>query len=79
MLVLYGIVHWEIMFRKNPNAPQPPEAVFIVLGHLGYLRMIFALLALVWAVWSFRACPKWASLIALAVSLVALMTIGIIM
>ena len=79
MLVLYSIVHWEIMFRTNPNAPRPPEAVFVVLGHLAYLHMIFALLAFVWAVWSFRSCPKWASFIALAVSLAALMTIAIIM
>ena len=79
MLVLYGIVHWEIMLRKTPDAPRPPDAVFTVLGHLGWLRIIFALLAFIWAVWSFRTCPKWASLIALAVSLGALITIGMIM
>jgi hypothetical protein len=79
MLVLYGIVHWQIMFRWDPTAPRPPEAVFVVLGHLARLRAAFAILAFVWAVWSFRACPRWASVIALIISLVALMTIAIVM
>ena len=79
MLVLYGIVHWQIMFRKTLEAPRPPEAVFLVLGHLAWLRIIFALLAFVWAVWSFRTCPRWVSLMALALSLGALMTIGVVM
>ena len=79
MFVLYGIVHWQIMFRTNPDAQRPPDAVFTVLDHLALLRVVFAVLALVWAVWSFRACPKWAAIIALVVSLVAVATIGIIM
>ena len=79
MLVLYGVVHWQIMFRVERDAPRPPEAVFAVLGHLGWLRIIFALLAFIWAVWSFRSCPRWASLVALMLSIAALMTIGIIM
>jgi glucan phosphoethanolaminetransferase (alkaline phosphatase superfamily) len=79
MLMLYGIVHWQVMFQTDPQSPRPPEAVFTVLVHLWYLRIIFALLALVWAIWSFRSCPKWASLIAVVVSLAALTTAGIIM
>jgi hypothetical protein len=73
MLVLYGIVHWQIMFRTDPNAPRPPQAVYIVLDHLWGLRAVFALLALAWAIWSFRSCPKWASLVALAVSFAILL------
>lgn len=79
MLVLYGIVHWQIMFRKTPDAPRPPEAVFVVLGHLGWLRTIFAVLAFLWAIWSLRTSPRWAAIIALALSLFALMTIGLAM
>ena len=79
MFVLYGIVHWQIMFRKTPDASRPPEAVFVVLGHLGWLRIIFAILAFVWAIWSLRSSPRWAAIIALALSLGALMTIGLVM
>ena len=62
MFVLYGIVHWQIMFRWKP--------------HL--LRLIFAVLALVWAFWSFRGAPRWAAWIALGLALVALFTNAII-
>jgi len=79
MLVLYGIVHWQIMFRKTPDAPRSPEAVMVVLGHLGWLRIIFAMLAFVWAILALRSSPRWAAIIALALSLFALMTIGIAM
>lgn len=79
MFVLYGIVHWQIMFRKTPDAPRPPEAVLVVLGHLGWLRIIFAILAFVWAIWALRSSPRWAASIALALSLGALMTIGLAM
>ena len=78
MLRLYGVVHWRIMFRPNPGASPPPEAVFDVLGELFWLRAIFAVLAFVWAVWSFRACPRWASSIALAFSLLSVMTIIVV-
>ena len=79
MLVLYGIVHWQIMFRADLPAERPPYAVFTVLGHLFRLRVLFSVLALVWALWSFRACPKWAAITALVVSLVAMMTMAIVM
>jgi len=79
MFVLYGIVHWQIMFRKTPDAPRPPEAVFTVLGHLGLLRITFAMLALTFAIWSLRVSPRWVAIIALAISLGALMTVGLVM
>ena len=78
MFVLYGIVHWQIMFWTGPGAERPPAAVFTVLGHLWWLRVVFAALAVIWAIWSFRGSPKWAATVALIVSLVALMTIILI-
>jgi len=78
MLVLSGIVHWQIVFRMAVATPRPPEAVCLVLEHLGWLRIIFAVLAFVWAIWAFRSSPRWAAIIALVISLVALMTIGVI-
>ena len=79
MLVLYGIVHWDIMFRWRPEAPEPPKAVFTVLDHLGVLRLVFAVLAIVWAVWSFRRAPRWAAWVALGFAIVALCTNAIMM
>jgi hypothetical protein len=78
MLVLSGIVHWQIMFRMAVATPRPPEGVCLVLEHLGWLRIIFAVLAFVWSLWSFRSSPRWAAIIALVISLVALMTIWLI-
>jgi hypothetical protein len=72
MLVLYGIVHWGIMFRYTPDAPAPPRAVFTVLGHLSILRLVFSTLALVWAIWSFREAPRWAARAALGLAVAAL-------
>ena len=72
MFDLYALVHWRIMFRTSPEIPEPPFAVFTVLGRLAWLRFDFAVLALVWAVWSFRTGPRWASIVALAVSFLAL-------
>ena len=80
MLVLYGIVHWDIMLRWRLETPELPKAaVFTVLDHLGLLRLVFATLALVWAVWSFRGAPRWTSWIALGFAILALFTNGIIM
>ncbi len=79
MLVLYGIVHWDIMFRWRPEAAQPPNAVFMVLGHLSSLRLVFAVLALVWAVWSFRRAPRLATWVAVGLALAALCTNVIVM
>ena len=72
MHVLYGIVHWQIMFRLAFEAPNAPEAVFTVLGHISVLRLGFAVLALVWAVWSFRRAPRWAAWVALVTAIAAL-------
>jgi hypothetical protein len=72
MLVLYGIVHWGIMFRDTPDAPKPPEAVFTVLGHLSMLRLVFSVLAVVWGIWSFRGAPRWAAWAALGIAGLAL-------
>jgi hypothetical protein len=74
MLVVYGIVHWNIMFRYTPDMSEPPEAVFTVLGHLSMLRLVFSVLALVWAVWSFRGAPRWAAWTALGFAVVALLS-----
>ncbi len=79
MLVLYGIVHWQIMFEPDPSAPDPPKAVFTVLAHLFRLRLGFAVLAVVWAFWSFDGCPRKAAIVALVVSLFALLSVGIVM
>jgi hypothetical protein len=79
MLVLYGVVHWQIMFEPDPSAPDPPKAVFTVLAHLFRLRLGFAVLAVVWAFWSFRGCPKGAAIAVLVVSLLALFTVLIVM
>lgn len=79
MLVLYGIVHWQIMFEPDPSAPNPPEAVFTVLAHLFQLRLGFAVLAVVWAFWSFSDCPRKAASVALVVSLFALLSVGVMM
>lgn len=79
MLVLYGIVHWQIMFQPDLSSPRPPEAVFTVLAHLARLRLVFAVLAVIWAIWSFRGCPRGAALFALAVSLFAILSVGIMM
>jgi hypothetical protein len=70
---LYGFVHWKIMFRWDSNAPQPPQTVFSLLGHLRNLSTLFAFFALLWAVWSFRSCPRWASCLALAISIIILL------
>jgi hypothetical protein len=72
MLRLYGIVHWQIMFRWKPETPPAPRAVFAVLGELGWLRLTFAVLALIWALWSFRAAPRWAAWVATGLALLAL-------
>lgn len=79
MLVLHGIVHWDILFRWRPEAPEQREAVFTVLDHLGVLRLVFALLALVWAIWSFRRAPRWAAWVAIGVSIIALGTNAVVM
>jgi hypothetical protein len=79
MLVLYSIVHWDIMFRWTSKVPQPPQAVFTVLGHLSMLRLVFAALALVWAVWSFQKAPRWATWVALGAAVVALFSNAIVM
>jgi hypothetical protein len=70
---LYVFVHWKILFRWDPNAPQPPQTVFSLLGHLRNLSTLFAFFALLWAVWSFRSCPRWASCLALAISIFVLL------
>jgi hypothetical protein len=79
MLVLYSIVHWEIMFRGSLDGKGPPDAVFTVLGHLWWLRAAFAGLAFVWAIWSLRGYPKWAAIAALVVSMAALSAMAIVM
>ena len=78
MFNLYGIVHWKIMFPQTRMGEHPSDAVFSVLDHLGLLRLIFTLLAIIWAIGSFRVCPRWASMIALLLSLAALMAIFLI-
>jgi hypothetical protein len=78
MLVLYGIVHWDIMFRWSSETPKPPDAVFTVLNHLGALRLVFAVLAFVWAIWSFHGAPRWAAWLALGFAVVALCANAII-
>jgi hypothetical protein len=79
MLVLHGIVHWDIMFRWRPEAPEQRDAVFTVLDHLSVLRLVFAVLALVWAIWSFRRAPRWAAWVAVGVSVIALGTNAVLM
>jgi len=79
MLVLYGIVHWQVMFRSGERTERTPDAVFTVLEHLWWLRLVFAILAVVWGIWSFGRCARWATTIALSTSLLALMTTAIMM
>jgi hypothetical protein len=79
MLFLYGIVHWDIMFRWRLETPEPPKAVFTVMSHLIFLRLAFAALALIWAVRSFCGAPRWAAWIALGFAILALFTNIIVM
>ena len=79
MLTLYGIVHWDIMFRWTVEAAEPRQAVLRVLGHLSMLRLIFAALALAWVIWSFRGAPRWAAWVALGLAIAAPATNTIVM
>jgi hypothetical protein len=79
MLVLYGIVHWGIMFPLALESRTRPEAVFTVLSHLTWLRLLLSICAVIWAVWAVRASRRWLSWTALAFAILALMTNAVMM
>ena len=80
MMILYGIVHFEIMLDKKAYPdPASLSAVFKVLDQLHLLRLIFPGLALVWALCAFRGRPRWPALVALCLALVALLQAFVMM
>jgi hypothetical protein len=75
---LYSKLHWRVLFYHYKDMSEDLRRPLLqVLNSLEFYRVV-ALLALAFALWAFQGSPRWVAWVALPLSLLAVMTAGVI-